>query len=92
MKIGVCVTMDKNCSFSTNKNQTASQLREKSVEDEWSSMQEQIELLKFLNSDVFVFADVSGSIQGEADIPLSKRPQLVQNEWIEYCECHNCIL
>jgi len=62
-----------------------SQLREKSVEDEWLSMQEQIELLKFLNSDVFVFADVSGSIQGEADIPLSKRPQLVQNEWIEYC-------
>ena len=63
-----------------------SNLREKNVEEEWLSMQNQIELLQQLNSSVFVFADVSGSIQGNASIPLSKRPKLNQNEWLEYCQ------
>ena len=63
-----------------------SKLREKNIEDEWFSMQEQIELLKYLKSDVFVFADISGSIQGEAKIPLSKRPNLNKDEWVEYCK------
>lgn len=62
-----------------------SMLREKSVDDEWIAMQEQIELLKLLNSDVFVFADISGSIQTDS-IVLSKRPQLNPNEWKEYCK------
>lgn len=61
-----------------------SKLREKSVEEEWIAMQDQIELLKLLNSDIFVFADVSGSIQTDS-IALSKRPQLNLNEWKEYC-------
>ena len=63
-----------------------SRLREKNVEEEWMSMQDQIELLKHLNSSVFVFADISGSIQGEAETNLSNRPQLNQNEWKEYCQ------
>ena len=41
-------------------------LRKKSIEDEWFAMQDQIELLKLLNSDVFVFADISGSIQADS--------------------------
>ena len=41
-------------------------LRQKSLEDEWIAMQEHIKLLRYLNADVFVFADVSGSIQGDA--------------------------
>ena len=36
-------------------------LYQRSVEEEWASMQEHINLLKFVDSDVFVFADVSGS-------------------------------
>ena len=63
-----------------------SNLREKNVEEEWLSMQHQIELLQQLNSSVFVFGDVSGSIQGNASISLSKRPQLNQNEWMGYCK------
>ena len=49
------------------------------------AMQDQIELLKLLNSDVFVFADISGSIQTNS-VALSKRPQLNLNEWKEYCK------
>jgi inosose dehydratase len=48
-------------------------------------MQNQIELHKLINSSVFIFADVSGSIQGEPIIPLSKRPILKDNEWDDYC-------
>ena len=61
-----------------------SNLRKKNVDDEWSAMQDQIDLLKLLESDVFVFADISDSIQTES-IALSKRPQLNSNEWKEYC-------
>ena len=60
-------------------------LKERSVEEEWQAMQNQIELYKLINSSVFIFADVSGSIQGEPKIPLSKRPKLKDNEWNDYC-------
>ena len=60
-------------------------LNERSVEEEWQAMQNQIELYKLINSSVFIFADVSGSIQGEPKIPLSKRPRLKDNEWSDYC-------
>ena len=62
-----------------------SKLRDRNLEDEWKSMQDQIDLLKFIGSEVFIFADVSGSIQGSAETNLSKRPQLNQTEWKEYC-------
>ena len=60
-------------------------LNERSVEEEWQAMQNQIELYKLINSSVFIFADVSGSIQREPNIPLSKRPRLKDNEWSDYC-------
>ena len=60
-------------------------LNERSVEEEWQAMQNQIELHKLINSSVFIFADVSGAIQGESKTPLSKRPRLKDNEWSDYC-------
>ncbi len=59
-------------------------LRDRSVEEEWLSMQDHINLLKLINAEVFVFADVSGSIQGEENQPLSKRPKLHDSEWKTY--------
>ena len=59
-------------------------LRERSVDDEWKAMQDHITLLKFVKSEVFVFADVSGSIQTNSSIPLSNRPTLEDNEWKDY--------
>lgn len=63
-----------------------SKLREKSLEEEWIAMQEQIDLLKYLGSRVFVFADISGSIQGDPNKSLSHRPQLGKDEWKHYCD------
>ena len=42
-----------------------SKLRERTVEQEWGLMQEQISLFKLVESEVFIFADVSGSIQSQ---------------------------
>ena len=59
-------------------------LKEKSVEEEWSAMQDHISLLKLVKSDVFVFADVSGSIQGNGLAPLSSRPLIDDRDWKNY--------
>ena len=61
-------------------------LKERSIEEEWSAMQDHISLLKFVKSDVFVFADVSGSIQGNGLTPLSDRPKIDDSEWKNYCD------
>ena len=39
-------------------------LRQRSVDDEWAAMQDHLNLLKMVKGSIFVFADVSGSIQG----------------------------
>jgi len=63
-----------------------SKLRERSVEAEWKIMQDQISLLKLVNASVFVFADVSGSIQSVKSRRLSSRPKLKKNEWSGFCK------
>ena len=63
-----------------------SKLRERNVEDEWKAMQEQVELYKFVGSNVFIFADISGSIQAKGYINLTSRPTLDNNEWKNYCK------
>lgn len=59
-------------------------LKERSVNDEWLAMQDHINLLKFVKADVFVFADISGSIQTNEMAPLSTRPKINDNEWKTY--------
>ena len=60
-------------------------LRGRSAKEEWAALQDHLNLLKLVNADVFVFADVSGSIQGDSSKPLSSRPQLEKSEWNIYC-------
>ena len=61
-------------------------LRGRSAKDEWVAMQDHINLLKLVNADVFVFADVSGSIQGDQSRKLSTRPNMENAEFVEYCK------
>ena len=61
-------------------------LRTRSVEEEWVAMQDHLNLLKLVNADVFVFADVSGSIQGDQSKKLSTRPIMEDDEFNEYCK------
>ena len=39
-----------------------------------------------VNAEVFVFADVSGSIQGDQSRKLSSRPFMENNDFFEYCK------
>ncbi len=60
-------------------------LKTRTAKEEWHALQDHLNLLKLINADVFVFADVSGSIQGDHTRPLSTRPQLDKDEWNNYC-------
>ena len=61
-------------------------LRGRSANDEWAAMRDHLNLLKMVKADVFVFADVSGSIQGDQTRKLSTRPNIDDDEFIEYCK------
>jgi inosose dehydratase len=56
-------------------------LLKNSVKEELSLMKEQLDLFKECDAPCIVFAEVSGSIQGEVKTPLSKRPILNKDEW-----------
>ena len=61
-------------------------LRERPAEIEWAAMQDHLNLLKLIKADVFVFADVSGSIQGNQSRKLSTRPNMDDEEFVQYCK------
>ena len=51
-------------------------LRKNSVNEEKNIIQDQLKLFKDCNSPCMVFAEVSGSIQGDPNRKLSTRPQM----------------
>ena len=61
-------------------------LRKNTVEDEKKSIHEQLKLFKDCNSPCIVFAEVSGSIQGDPNRKLSSRPQMEKDEWDKFCK------
>ena len=56
-------------------------LLKNTVKDEILIMKDQLNLFKECNAPCMVVAEVSGSIQGQVKIPLSKRPILNTDEW-----------
>ena len=56
-------------------------LRKNSVKEEIEVIQEQLKLFKDCNASCMVFAEVSGSIQGDPKRKLSSRPQMNNDEW-----------
>ena len=60
-------------------------LRNNSTNEEKKLIQDQLNLFKECNSPCMVFAEVSGSIQGDPDRKLSTRPQLNNEEWKSFC-------
>ncbi len=60
-------------------------LRKNSVKDEKLVIQEQLSLFKDCKAPCIVFAEVSGSIQGDPKKKLSTRPQMENDEWKNFC-------
>ena len=60
-------------------------LRNNSTNEEKKLIQDQLNLFKECNSPCIVFAEVSGSIQGDPNRKLSTRPQMNNEEWKSFC-------
>ena len=61
-------------------------LRINSVKQEIELIQDQLKLFQDCNAPCIVFAEVSESIAGDPKRPLSTRPKMNNEEWINYCK------
>ena len=60
-------------------------LRQNSTDEEKQLIRSQLDLFKDCNAPCIVFAEVSGSIQGDPNRKLSTRPQMDNEEWNSFC-------
>jgi inosose dehydratase len=60
-------------------------LRQNSTDEEKQLISGQLNLFKDCNAPCIVFAEVSGSIQGDPNRKLSTRPQMDNDEWNSFC-------
>ena len=65
------------------------QLLKRSPKEEFKLMQKQLKLFKDCKSPCMVFAEVTGSVQGDPKIPLSKRPKLSKDDWKKFIHSIN---
>ena len=61
-------------------------LRINSVKEEIELIQDQLKLFQDCNAPCIVFAEVSESIAGDPKRPISTRPKMNNEEWINYCK------
>ena len=61
-------------------------LRKNSIDEEKQLIRNQLDLFKDCNAPCIVFAEVSGSIQGDPNRKLSTRPQMDSEEWSSFCK------
>ena len=62
----------------------SSHLLHRSVPEEIEALQDHLDLLKTLGSQVIVFCDTTACIHGSRNMPLSMKPSIKHNEWAEY--------
>ena len=60
-------------------------LRQNSTDEEKQLIRGQLDLFKDCKAPCIVFAEVSGSIQGDPNRKLSTRPQMDNEEWDSFC-------
>jgi inosose dehydratase len=61
-------------------------LLERDVDAEWDAMAAHFELLRALDCEVMVFAEVSRCTHGNLRAPVSQRPHLARREWPGFCD------
>ncbi len=59
-------------------------LLKNTAKEEFILMRDQLNLFKDCNAPCIVFAEVTDSVQGDPDIPLSKRPKLNDDDWKKF--------
>jgi inosose dehydratase len=61
-------------------------LLERDVDAEWDAMSRHFQLLRDLDCEAMVFAEVSRCTHGDQRIPVSQRPHLARHEWPGFCD------
>ena len=59
------------------------QLLKNTAKEEFLLMKDQLKLFKDCNAPCMVFAEITGSVQGDPNTPLSQRPKLSKDDWIK---------
>ena len=60
------------------------ELRRRSAREEIDAMKDHLDLLVAMGCGVMVFAETSDSVHGRRDVPLSARPTLAGDKWLEF--------
>ena len=59
-------------------------LRECSTEQEFENLRQMLTTFKALNAPVVIYAETSGSVQSQQNIPVSQKPVMLDTEFPEY--------
>ena len=62
------------------------ELRSRTVEQEVAAMRPHLELLKACGCKVMVWAETSGTVQGDRSVPVAHRPVMAESEWPVFLE------
>lgn len=62
------------------------ELRRRTVEQEIEAMRPHLELLRACGCEVMVFAETSGTVQGNRAVPVADRPVMAEAEWAPFLE------
>jgi inosose dehydratase len=62
------------------------ELRNRTVEQEIAAMRPHLELLKACGCKVMVWAETSGTVQGNRGVPVAHRPVMAESEWPRFLE------
>ena len=62
------------------------ELRRRTVEQEIEAMRPHLDLLRACGCEVMVFAETSGTVQGNRGVPVADRPVMREDEWPVFLE------
>jgi inosose dehydratase len=62
------------------------EMRNRTVEQEVAAMRPHLELLKAAGAKVMVWAETSGTVQGNRGVPVAHRPVMAETEWPVFLE------
>ena len=62
------------------------ELRQRSLEDEKQAVRRHLDLLVAMGSPVLVYAETTGTVQGQIDVPVDARPRMPDAEFPAYGE------
>ncbi len=57
-----------------------------SAKEEMARMRPHLDLLSAMGCSVLIFAETTGAVHGQQEVPLSERPRIAQDDWPRFAE------